>query len=58
MKGPDTNKVGPGMRPLLIASRTAMLSSSGAPRSRAPVTPASSSCLAEAGMMTSRNWPR
>lgn len=55
MKGPETNSVGPGIFPALIASRTAMESSSGPPRSRAPVTPASSSCLAEAGMITSRN---
>ena len=37
--------------PLLIRSRTLIEASSGAPRSRALVTPASSSCLADAGMI-------
>ena len=34
-----------------LLSRTAMLAASGAPRSRALVTPASSSCFAPAGMI-------
>jgi hypothetical protein len=35
-----------------MAARTAIDASSGAPRSRALVTPASSNCRAEAGMIT------
>ena len=48
--------VAPGSLPVLMRLRTAMLASSGPPRSRALVTPASSSCFADAGMMTGSNW--
>ena len=55
MKGPETNSVGPSIVAAAIALRTARMSSSGAPRSRAPVTPACRSCFADAGMITERN---
>jgi hypothetical protein len=43
-EGPDTYSVAPSISPRLIRSRTAIESSSGAPRSRALVMPACSSC--------------
>src|SRR5262249_38002974 len=52
MNGPDTYLVGPGILPALMRSRVEMLGSSGPPRSRALVTPAMSSCFADAGEMT------
>ena len=57
MNGPETYRVGPGILPLLMLLRSAMLSSSGAPRSRALVMPASSSCFADAGMITVPSTP-
>jgi len=53
--GPETNMRGPGISPRSMRRFTATMSSSGAPRSRAVVTPAMRSCFAEMGMITSRN---
>ena len=55
MNGPDMYIVGPGILPLLMRLRTLIEASSGPPRSRALVTPASSSCFADAGMITGSN---
>ena len=54
MNGPETYSVAPGIFPALIVAHGDDLASSGAPRSRALVTPASSSCFADAGMITDR----
>ena len=53
--GPETKRRGPEISPRSMRFFTATMSSSGAPRSRAVVTPAISSSFAEIGMTTSRH---
>ena len=53
--GPATYSVGPGISPLAMRFLTARIGCGGAARSRTLVTPAISSCSADAGMMTRSN---